>query len=114
MSNPPAATLGADELLAPLGGRRSGRCNNRRARQDWARRNGNTRSGGRARGLHWRPHKSVDYLGLIPVTCFPEQRTHVAPPTALARAAIGSSVMFWSPASTKETYCCVRPVRAAN
>src|SRR6267378_6976228 len=70
MSNPPAATLGADELLAPLGGRWSGRRNNRRARQDRARRNGHTRSGGRSRGLHWRPQKSVDYLGLIRLRAF--------------------------------------------
>src|ERR1700730_10881614 len=59
------------------------------------------------------PRKSVDYLGLIRLRAF-RSSALTSRPTALARAAIVSRVMFWSPASTKETYCCVRPVRSAS
>jgi hypothetical protein len=78
-----------------------------------ARRDGHPRSGGRSRGLHWRPQKSLDYFGLIRLPAF-RSSALTSRPTALARAAIVSSVMFRRPASTKETYCCVRSVRAAN
>ena len=74
MANPPAAILGADELLAPLEDGGLGAAYQRASSAG----SGSTGRPARSSGHHWRPRKR----GLSrpdTATCFPEQRNHVAP-----------------------------------